>query len=45
MLNSNQFALRFQMDVTPRGGERVQLDEVALYTVANGKIVEERFFY
>jgi hypothetical protein len=46
MLNGDQFALRFVMDVTVKEtGERVKMDEVGLYTVANGKITEERFFY
>lgn len=46
MINGNQFALRFVMDVTfKETGVRSKMDEVALYTVANGKITEERFFY
>lgn len=44
-VNGNQFVLRFTMDVTPRGGERISMDEAAVYTVEDGKIVEERFFY
>ena len=36
----------FDMDVTNKpSGERTRLSEVALYTVANGKIVEEQFLY
>jgi ketosteroid isomerase-like protein len=32
--------------VTPKAtGKRMQMDEVAVYTVRDGKIVEERFFY
>lgn len=42
---ADQFAVRFNMDVTPTGGERMQMEEVALYRVANGKIVEEQFLY
>ena len=42
---ADQFAVRFSMDVTPLNGERMQMDEVALYRVANGKIVEEQFLY
>lgn len=38
-----QFALRYTMDVT-MDGQRAQMSEVGLYTVADGKIVEERFF-
>lgn len=44
-VNGDQFAVRFTMEVTPKGGERMRLDEVGLYTVRDGKIVEERFFY
>lgn len=41
----DQFAVRFSMDVTPKDGKRMEMDEVALYTVRDGKIVEERFMY
>lgn len=45
-VHGDQFAVRFTMDVTQKAtGERMQMDEVAVYTVKNGKIVEERFFY
>lgn len=44
-VHGDQFVVRFKMDVTPKGGQRLQMDEVGLYTVRNGKIVEERFFY
>ncbi|MBX9699967.1 MAG: nuclear transport factor 2 family protein [Acetobacteraceae bacterium] len=45
-VNGDQFALHFAMDVTPKEtGERMQMREVGLYTVRNGKVVEERFFY
>lgn len=45
-LNGDQFAVRFQVDVTVKEtGERRVMDEVGLYTVENGRIVEERFFY
>jgi ketosteroid isomerase-like protein len=40
----DQFAIRYTMDVT-MNGERTQTTEVGLYTVQDGKIVEERFFY
>ena len=42
---ADQFLVRFTMDLTPKGGERQQMDEVGIYTVADGKIVEEAFFY
>lgn len=44
-VNGDQFAVRFKMDVTPKDGERMQMDEVGVYTVKDGKIAEERFFY
>lgn len=45
-LNGDQFAVRFHVDVTVKEtGERRVMDEVGLYTVANGRIAEERFFY
>ena len=44
-VNGDQFAVRFRMDITPKGGERLQMDEIGVYTVRNGKIAEERFFY
>lgn len=44
-LRKDQFVVRFQMDVTPKGGERWQMDELAVYTVANSKVVREEFLY
>ena len=45
-VNGDQFAVRFKLDVTPKAtGERVVMDEVGIYTVKDGKIIEERFFY
>jgi ketosteroid isomerase-like protein len=44
-VNGDQFAVRFKMDLTPKGGARIQMDEVGVYTVRDGKIAEERFFY
>ena len=41
----DQFAVRFTMDITPEGGERSQMTEVALYTVKNDKIVQEEYLY
>jgi ketosteroid isomerase-like protein len=38
--------VRFTMDVTPKAtGQRMSMDEVGIYTVKNGKIIEERFCY
>jgi hypothetical protein len=45
-INGDQFAVRFRMDTTFKDtGARQQMDEVALYTVKDGKIAEERFLY
>ncbi len=44
-VNGDQFAIRWVMDVTHKpDGKPMHMEEVALYTVADGKIVEERFF-
>lgn len=44
-LHGDQFAVRFTLDVTMKDMGRVNMDEIAIYTVRDGKIVEERFFY
>jgi ketosteroid isomerase-like protein len=44
--HDNRFIVGYQIDVTNKdSGQRMHLDEVALYTVENGKIVREEFFY
>jgi len=47
--HGDRFIVYFKYDVTPKEGpmrgKRMQMDEAALYTVANGKIVKEEFFY
>ena len=43
-INGEQFVVRFKMDVTPIGGQRMTMDEMGVYTVKAGKIAEERFF-
>jgi hypothetical protein len=45
-VNGDQFVVRFKMDVTIKeSGQRTAMDEMAVYTIAGDKIVEERFFY
>lgn len=45
-VHGDQFALRFGMDVTPKqSGQRMQMTEIGLYTVRDGKVVEEKFLY
>lgn len=42
----DQFAALFETDVTDKtSGNRLQLTEVALYTVRAGKVVQEEFLY
>lgn len=41
----DQFVVEFHVDMTPKGGERMQMDEVGLYTVKKDKIVQEEFLY
>lgn len=45
-VHGDQFCVRFTMDVTEKAsGKRTQMTEIGLYTVKDGKVVEERFFY
>jgi len=44
-VHGDQFVVRFTMEVTPKGQARIAMDEVGVYSVKDGKIVEERFFY
>ncbi len=45
----DRFALLLSYDITPKvgpmAGQRMQMEEVALYTIAGGKIGREEFFY
>jgi ketosteroid isomerase-like protein len=44
--HDDRFVVGFQFDITNKpSGQRMKMDEVALYTVSNGKIVREEFFY
>jgi ketosteroid isomerase-like protein len=44
-VNGEQFAVRYRLDTTNKQtGQRRQDSEIAVYTVRDGKIVEERFF-
>ena len=47
--NGDRFAVIFEYETTakdgPRKGQRSRFEEVALYTVKDGKIVREEFFY
>lgn len=44
--NGNRFVVRFSYDITNKpSGKRFQMEEAALFTVENEKIVREEFFY
>jgi ketosteroid isomerase-like protein len=44
--NEDRFAVRFIFDVTDKpSGKRTKMDEVGLFTVEDGKITREEFFY
>ncbi len=45
-VSGDQFIVRFQMDLTHKeSGNRMQMDEVGVYDLEDGKIVCESFFY
>jgi len=41
----NHFSVGAGMDVTMKGAGRMQMDEIAVYEVKDGKIVKEQFFF
>ncbi len=47
--HGDRFVVFFDYDVTPKcgpmEGQRMQMQEAGLYTVAGGKITQEEFFY
>lgn len=44
--HDDRFAVRFLYDITHKpSGKRLTMDEVGLFTVSNGKITKEEFFY
>jgi ketosteroid isomerase-like protein len=44
--NEDRFAVRFTFDVTDKpSGKRTTMDEVGLFTIEDGKITREEFFY
>ena len=46
LFGDDQFSLVFDMDVTNKEtGERMRAKEVGIYTVKDGKIAREEFFY
>ncbi len=44
--HDDKFIVGFQYDVTNKpSGQRFKMDEAALYTINDGKIIREEFFY
>ena len=44
--NEDRFAVRFVYDITNKpSGRRMTMDEIGLFTVKDGKITREEFFY
>jgi hypothetical protein len=47
--NGDRFAVIFEFEFTPKAGpkagQRIRMEEVGVYTLENGKIVREEFFY
>jgi hypothetical protein len=44
--HDDRFAVRFLYDITHKpSGARITMDEVGLFTVSEGKIIKEEFFY
>ena len=41
----DQFAVKFMLDITPKGAQRLAMTEVGLYTVKGDKITQEEFLY
>jgi len=45
VVGGNHFAVGREVDITVQGFGRIQMKEVMLYEVKDGKIVSEQFFY
>ena len=47
--HGERFIVRFKYEVTPKvgpmAGTKITMDEAGLYTVKDGKVVQEEFFY
>jgi len=43
-IGKDNFLLTFELDVTHKGGSRVQMKEYGFYKVKDGKVTEEYFF-
>jgi SnoaL-like protein len=45
IVNGNHFAVTRSVDITVQGHGRIQIDQIMLYEVRDGRIVSEQFFY
>lgn len=45
IVSGNHFAAGRNMDITIEGFGRIQINEIMLYEVKDGKIISEQFFY
>ena len=45
IVGGNYIAIAMGMDVTMKGAGRMNMEEICLYEVKDGKIVKEEFFY
>lgn len=45
VVTGNHFAVSREVDITVQGHGRIQINEIMLYEVKNGKIISEQFFY
>ncbi|MCB0516125.1 MAG: nuclear transport factor 2 family protein [Chitinophagales bacterium] len=41
----NYISMQMGMDVTMKGGQRMNMEELAIYEVKDGKIISEQFLY
>ena len=45
VVSDKYFSVSWWIDTTMKGRGRMQMDEICVYKVENGKIVSEQFFY
>jgi hypothetical protein len=45
IIAGNTFAVAAVLDITMKGAGRVPMEELAVYEVKDGKIIQEQFFY
>ena len=45
IVSGNHFSCAMMVDVTFKGQGRMKMEEICVYTVKDGKVVSEQFFY